>query len=315
MGQEVLLNSLRDPQPRDLEKWQMMLQSPFRKDQRRDDRELQEQKLERSLVSIHNGLVSRIISRMSGGARWRSHPQMQERTYAFIRKTVEEPLLSDLPRLMELTTSEILHTFPEHLKKLRLHGFSIPDSWSPIKLPSLVSLEIQAGTLDHLFIMQYIQVPQLRDLQVQVQDGLGELYEYDWRNTTGNLLDRISLTVKIPHHQQDNPVLVFHLPRTQVLKVSSPHRTLRLYITEPAPFSYTLHAILGAVSGPKSHWIEKTSAEWQEDLITEWINPHHGIPNLAKFRITGVSSTDHPGPKRVPTLQASSDRRASQITS
>jgi hypothetical protein len=24
--------------------------------------------------------------------------------------------------------------------------------------------------------------------------------------------------------------------------------------------------------------------EWQENLITEWINPHHGIPNLAKFR-------------------------------
>ena len=206
---------------------------------------------------------------------------MKEKAYAFIRKTVEETLLLVLPQLMELTTSEILHTFPKHLKILRLHVLGIPDRWFPIKLPSLVSLEIQAGTLDHLLIMQYIQVPQLRDLQVQVQDGLGKRDVYDWRNTTGNLLDRISLTVKIPHHQQGNPVIVFHLPRTHFLNVSSPHIPLCLYTTEPAPFSYTLHAILGATSGPKP--IISNSVEWQENLITEWINPHNEIPIFGIF--------------------------------
>jgi hypothetical protein len=209
---------------------------------------------------------------------------LQKEAYAFIGKTLGETLLLGLPRLMELTTSEILHTFPEHLQKLRLHGFSIPDSWSPIKLPSLVSLEIQVDTLDHLLIMRRIQVPQLRDLQVQVQGGLGKLHEFDWRGTTDNSLDHISLTIEVPHHQQDSHVLVFNLPRTHFLNVSSPHTPLCLYITEPAPFSYTLHAILGAVPFPKSHWIKTTSAEWQENLITEWIDPHHEIPNLARFR-------------------------------
>jgi hypothetical protein len=202
---------------------------------------------------------------------------MQEKAYAFIRKTVEETLLLGLPRLMELTTSEILHTFPEHLQKLRLHGFSIPDSWPPIKLPNLVSLEIQADTFDHLLIMRYIRVPQLRDLQVQVQNDLGKWHEYDWRYTTGKLLDHISLTVKVPRHQQDNRILVIHLPRTHFLNVSSPHRPVRLYITEPAPFSYTLHANL-------RHWIVRSFREWQENLITEWTIPLHGKPNLAIFR-------------------------------
>jgi hypothetical protein len=153
---------------------------------------------------------------------------------------------------MELTTSEILHTFPSIYRNSASTVSVYQTRWPPIKLPNLVSLEIQADTLDHLLIMRYIQVPQLRDLQVQVQDGLGKRHEYDWRYTTGNLLDRISLTVKVPRHQQDNRVLVFHLPRTHFLNVSSPHRPLCLYITEPAPFSYTLHAILGATSGPKS---------------------------------------------------------------
>ena len=44
--------------------------------------------------------------------------------------------------------------------------------------------------------MQYLQVLQLRDLQVQVQVGLGRRHEYDWRDTTDKLLDHISLTVK-----------------------------------------------------------------------------------------------------------------------
>ena len=72
---------------------------------------------------------------------------MQEELYDFIRKIVEDTLLLGLPRLMEPRTPEVPHTFLEHLQKLCLHLFSIPHSWSLIKLPSLVSLEIQADTL------------------------------------------------------------------------------------------------------------------------------------------------------------------------
>ena len=53
---------------------------------------------------------------------------MNRKAYGFIRKTLEETLLLGLPRLIELVTSEILHTFPEYLQKLRLHAFSMPDS-------------------------------------------------------------------------------------------------------------------------------------------------------------------------------------------
>jgi len=63
----------------------------------------------------------------------------------FIRNKIKETLLLGIPQLMELTTSEILHIFLEHLQKPRLHNFSIPGSLSPIKLPSVVSLDIKAG--------------------------------------------------------------------------------------------------------------------------------------------------------------------------
>ena len=42
-----------------------------------------------------------------------------------------------------------------------------------INLPELVSLEINADGLDDLLVMKHIKAPQLRVLQVQVQDGQG----------------------------------------------------------------------------------------------------------------------------------------------
>ena len=196
-------------------------------------------------------------------------PQMHE---GFIRDMVEVLLLM-LPRLMDLTTSKFLRTFPEHLRRLCLHGFSRPNSLSLINLPNLISLEIKADGLDHLIIMRCIQMPQLLDLCVQVQDGPGELYGHDWRNTTSNLLNSISLTIKLPNHKQTDHVLAFFLPRTHSLNISSPDLPLSLSLAEPAPLPYTLCAKLG-----------KVSAAWQENLITEWINPHHGMPDPANFR-------------------------------
>jgi len=200
-------------------------------------------------------------------------PQMHKGIFPFIRDMVEQVLLLELPRAMELTTSKFFRTFPEHLQKLYLHGSSRPISLYPITLHNLISLEIKADGLDHLISMRYIQVPQLRHLCVQVQDGPGELYEYDWRNTTSNLLNSISLRIKLQYHKPTNLVLAFCLPRTHSLNISSPDLPLFLSLAEPAPLPYTLCAKL-----------DKVSAAWQERLITEWINPHHGIPGPANFR-------------------------------
>jgi len=120
--------------------------------------------------------------------------------------------------------------------------------------------------------MRYVQVPQLLDLWVYVQDGQGKLYEHDWRNTTSNLLNSISLAIKLPCHKRANHVLAFCFPRTHSLNISSPDIPLSLSLAEPAPLPYTLCAKL-----------DKWSAVWQENLMTEWINPHHGIPDLANF--------------------------------
>jgi hypothetical protein len=193
---------------------------------------------------------------------------------AFITDIIEESLLLEVPRLIEVSTSEILHIFPEHLQKLHLHGFRIPGLLSPTNLPNLVSLEIIAVTLNDLLIIRYIQMPQLRDLRVQTKKGSGELHKYDWRDITTNLLDCISLIVEIPipHHKPGNHVPVFHLPRTRSLNISSPYVPLYLCLVEPAQLLYSLRAEL-----------DNSSAAWQDNLVTEWINPHHGIPGRAKF--------------------------------
>ena len=201
-------------------------------------------------------------------------PSTHEDVYGFISNAVEETLLLELPRLTELTTSNVPRILPGHLQKLHLHGFSMPDPLTPISLPSLVSLEINADTLDHLLIMRYIQVPQLRILRVQVQDGPGELHECDWRDTTSNLLDHIFLRIEIPRHKRADRLLVFRLPPTDTLNISSPYKPLCLFLAEPVPLRYTLRAEIDI----------NQSAVWQEFLMTEWINPHHGIPHLAKFR-------------------------------
>ena len=190
-----------------------------------------------------------------------------------ITDIIEESLLLEMPRLLELSTSKMLHTFPEHLQRLHLHGFRIPGLLSSTTLPNLVSLEISAVTLDDLLVMRYIQMPQLRDLRVQAQKGSGELHNYDWSDITTNLLDCISPRVEISHHKASDHVPVFHLPRTRSLNISSPYVPLCLFLAEPAPLLYSLRAELDSLS-----------AAWQENLMTEWINPHHGIPDLAEFR-------------------------------
>ena len=209
--------------------------------------------------------------------------------YGVVRNTAEailmSLLLSRLPHLTELTSSKLLLTFPKHLQKLRLHGFSMPDSLVPIDLPEVVSLEVNADSLDHLLIMRYITVPQLLVLRVQVQDIPGKLHKFNWRDTISQTLDYISLQINVPRYQQDNYVLIFQLPQTNTLNIWSPHRPLRLCLAESTPLSYTLHADPGAVSssiGAPSQ-IDEISANWREDLVTEWINPHYGAPSLAKF--------------------------------
>jgi len=215
--------------------------------------------------------------------------RMGEEEYGAMRHTAEtvllSVLLSRLPQLTELTASKIPLTFPKHLQNLRLHRFSVPDSLVPINLPKLVSLEINADGLDHLRIMRHITAPQLMVLRVQVQDAPGELHKFDWRDTTSKPLEHISLLIDVPNHQQGNSVLIFQLPQTYSLNISSPHRPLCLCLTEPTPSSYTLHAdpvsMLNSMGAPSR--IDEIPANWQEGLITEWINPHYGAPSLAKF--------------------------------
>ena len=215
--------------------------------------------------------------------------RMHEEEYGVIRNTAEAILMSllfsRLPQLTELTSSKILLAFPKHLQKLRLHGFSMPDSLVPIDLPELVSLEINADSLDHLLIMSYIRVPQLLVLRVQVQDIPGKLHKFNWHDTISQTLDYISLQINVPRYQQDNYVLMFQLPQTDTLNIWSPHRPLCLCLAESGPLSYTLHADPGAMSSSigASSRIDEISANWREDLVTEWINPHYGVPSLAKF--------------------------------
>jgi len=200
-----------------------------------------------------------------------------------IKNMVEEILVWRLPPLTELTTSEVLHIFPKHLRKLRLYGFAMSDSLPSIALPSLVSLEIIADSPDHLLVMGHIQVPRLRVLQVQVEDGPGTLHKHDWGATTNNQLDHISLRIKTPRDKQGDHVLFFHLPQTQSLDIFSPSSPLHLYLTKPAPLFYTLNAGLGTMSGPSHGQVRSLSAVWNEELVTEWINPC-GTPNLATFK-------------------------------
>jgi hypothetical protein len=212
-----------------------------------------------------------------------------EEEYGSLRNAAEtillSLLLSRLSQLTELTISKILFTFPQHLQKLRLHGFSMPDTLVPIDLPKLVSLEINADGLDHLLIMRYIRVPQLLVLRVQVQDVPGKLRKFDWRDTIKQSLDHISLQINVPRDQQGNYVLHFQFPQTNSLHISSP-RPLRLSLSESTPSSYTLRADPGAMSSSicAPSGIDTISANLREDLITEWINPHYGVPSLAKFR-------------------------------
>ena len=175
--------------------------------------------------------------------------RMHQGTCRVMRNLVEDILVLSLPQLTELTTSDVLLIFPEHLRKLRFHGFGVSDSWPPITLPSLVSLEIIADSPDHLQVMTCIQVPQLRVLRVQIEDGPGTLHQHAWGHTMNNQLDQISLRIEIPRDKQDNDILVFHFPQTQSLHISSPHIPLHLHLATPTPSLYTLDAGLGTMSG------------------------------------------------------------------
>jgi len=199
-----------------------------------------------------------------------------------IKDMVEEILVWRLPQLTELTT-EVLHIFPKHLRKLRLYGFAMSDSFPSITLPSLVSLEIIADSLDHLLVMGHIQAPRLGVLRVQVEDGAGTLHKHDWGAITNNLLDHVYLGIKISRDKQGDHVLFFHLPQTQSLDVFSPSSPLHLYLAKPAPLFYALNTGLGTMSGPSHGQGRSLSAVWNEELVTEWINPY-GTPNLATFK-------------------------------
>jgi len=189
-----------------------------------------------------------------------------------IRDIAEASLLSEMPQLRELVTCKVLHAFPEHLRKLCLQSCNLPDPLSPIKFPSLVSLEIKADKLSHLSIVEHVLGPQLRDIRVHVGDGPGGVHKYDWQNITGNLLDHISIRIGMRRHKRDTRVLVLRLPRTHSLNISSPYVPLCLFLAESGPLPYTLRAELG-----------DSRAAWQEDLMTRWITPSHSIPDLATF--------------------------------
>jgi len=209
--------------------------------------------------------------------------RMHQGASRVIKNMVEEILVWRVPQLTELTTSEVLRIFPKHLRKLRLYIFAMSDSLPSIALPNLISLEIIADSLDHLLVMGYIQAPRLRVLRVQVEDGPGMLHKHDWGAITNNLLDHISLRINIPRDKQGDHVLFFHLPQTQSLNIFSPSRPLHLYLAKQAPLFYILNAGLGTMSGPSHGQVRSISAVWNEELVTEWINPC-GTPNLATFK-------------------------------
>jgi len=117
---------------------------------------------------------------------------MHKEAWEAIGNTFEEVLVWGLPQLTELATSRVRHIFPKHLQKLRFHDFAMSISWPPITLPSLVSLEIIADSPDHLLVMKYIQVPQLRVLRVQVEGGPGTRHRHYLDDSTNAILDHIS---------------------------------------------------------------------------------------------------------------------------
>jgi hypothetical protein len=205
--------------------------------------------------------------------------RMHQEECRVIRNMVEEILAWRLPQLTELATSKVLPIFPKHLRKLRFHGFAMSGSLPSITLPSLVSLEIIADSPDDLLVIGYIQVPRLRVLRVQVENGPGRLHKHDWGEITNNLLNHISLRIEIPREKPGNHILVFHLPQTQSLNICSPYIPLYLSLAKPAPIFYTLTGGLGTMSGQD----RILSAMWNEELVTEWINPC-GIPSVAKFK-------------------------------
>ena len=98
---------------------------------------------------------------------------------------------------------------------------SIPDSLSPIDLPSVLSLVID-------YDMRYFQVPRL-------WFRFRRLHEYDWRKATSNLLGCISLRIEMPLHKQGNMAPVFELPHTDCLNISSPYVPLPLFLAELVP--------------------------------------------------------------------------------
>ena len=207
--------------------------------------------------------------------------RVRQKAPRIIRLLVEDILVWRLPQLTNLKSSDdILPLFPNYLRKLRFHGFAMSHSFFSINLPSLVSLEIIADSPDHLLVMRYFKVPQLRVLRVQVEDGPGTLHKHDWGDTTSNRLDHISLKVEIP---RGNHTLVFHLPQTQSLHVFSPYITLHLHLAKPVPLFYTLNAGLETMSGPSGGQGRTLSAMWNEELMTEWIN-QCGVPRPATLK-------------------------------
>ena len=222
--------------------------------------------------------------------------RIHQGTSRVMRNLVEELLVWNLPQLTELTTFMVLPIFPKHLQKLRFHGLDVSDSSPPITLPSLVSLEIVADSPDHLRIMTYIQMPQLRVLRVQIEDGPGTLHQHDWRHTTNNQMDHISLSIEIPRNKRGNHILVFHLPQTQSLHVSSPHIPLHLHLAKPVPLLYTLNASFGIMSGPSDGQVGTLSAIWNGRLETKWVNP------LLYIRNAGLGTVSGPSDGQVRTL-------------
>ena len=132
-------------------------------------------------------------------------------------------------------------------------------------------------------------MPQLRVLRVEIEDGPGTLHQHDWHHTTNNPLDHISLRIEIPRQKQGNHILVFHLPQTQSLHVSSPHTPLHLHLAKPVPLLYTLNAGLGAMSGLSDGQVGTLSAMWNEEWVTEWINPLLYILNTGLMTMLGPS--------------------------
>jgi hypothetical protein len=305
------LQSLQQEQRKKLHSPRKQLQE--QRDQRRqqDQRDQQDQQDQQDQRERH---LRFMVSMYTQWRQWLSLPnhlthvqqsslkvtlstRMHQEACRGIRNMVEEALVWNLPQLTELATSKVLPIFPKHLRKLLFHGFPMfarSGSLPSITLPSLISLEIIADNPGDLLVMVYIQVPQLRVFRVQVEDGPGTLHKHDWSHTTNNLLDHISLRIGIPRDKQGNLILVFHLPQTQSLTISSPYIPLHLYLAKSAPLLYTLNAGLGTMSGSSQ---SQVTAKWNEKLVTEWINPC-GIPSLAIFKtlmsLQRIDLSQHP---------------------